>query len=82
VRRSSNIFCLRAAKFCGASTKSSGCQPAAKLMPTRPFDRLSTSAQSSAMRMGEWSGDTQEPARTCTRFVIAAIAALATAGFG
>jgi hypothetical protein len=43
---------------------------------------LSTSAQSSATRIGWCSGSTTLPARIATRFVIAASAAPATAGFG
>ncbi len=79
---SSIIRCLCVPKTPGRSTKSLGCQPAAKEMPTRPFERLSTSAHSSATRIGWWSGFTQLPARIFTRSVITASAALATEGFG
>ncbi len=63
-------------------TKSLGCQPEANETPTRPCEMLSTTAHSSATRIGWCSGSTQLPARICRRVVIAAIAALVTAGFG
>jgi len=62
--------------------KSFGCHPAAKDRPTRPSDRLSTTAHSSATRMGWWSGDTQLPDRIRSFLVIAANAAPVTDGFG
>ena len=78
----SSITSLRSAKFCGCSTKSFGCQPEAMAMPARPAERLSTSAQSSAARIGWCSGSTQEPPRTLTRLVRPATAAELTAGLG
>ena len=47
------------------STKSFGCHPDATETPTRPFERLSTTAHSSATRTGECNGNTTLPARTC-----------------
>src|SRR3569833_543489 len=62
--------------------KSSGFQPEAKEIPTRPPDKLSTIDHSSVMRMGLWSGATTLPALSCSRLVVAASAACRTAGFG
>ena len=78
----SNMACLAFLKFSGRSTKSLGCQPDATEMPTRPLERLSTMLQASATRIGCSSGMTTEPARTLTFWVIAATAALVTAGWG
>ena len=82
VSASRNILALRSAKFAGAMAKSLGCHPDATETPTRPPERLSTTAHSSATRTGECNGRTTLPARICTRVVVAAIAALVTEGFG
>jgi len=63
-------------------TKSFGTQPQATPRPTRPCDRLSTTAHSSATRIGSCSGSTTLPAHSCTRCVRAASAAHSTEGFG
>ena len=64
------------------SAKSLACQPDANDRPTRPSDRLSTTAHSSATRIGLCSGSTTLPARIWTCSVTTATAALVTAGFG
>ena len=76
------ISSCRLANASGIRMKSFGCQPEAKEMPTRPFEMLSTKAQSSATRTGWCSGITQLPARICTREVMPAMAALVTTGLG
>jgi hypothetical protein len=73
---------LRSANRSGASTKSPWCQPGANEIPTRPPDRLSTTAHSSAIRTGSCSGATTLPARRCTFSVMVDSAAAATDGFG
>ncbi len=78
----SNITCLLFLWFCGMMTKSFGCQPAAKLNPTRPSLKLSITDQSSAIRTGWCKGETILPERILRFLVIAANAALVTAGFG
>ena len=77
-----SISFLRLAKAAGAMTKSLGCQPDANDTPTRPCEMLSTKAHSSATRIGWCSGSTQLPARIFSRVVMAAMAALVTAGLG
>src|SRR5262249_31191631 len=54
----------------------------AKERPIRPFDMLSRTAQSSATRIGFRRGRTTLPALSFNRFVIAASAAVGSAGFG
>ncbi len=76
------ITARRSAKSSGLNTKSLACQPEANDSPTRPPERLSTTAQSSATRIGSCSGNTTLPARICTRSVMVAMAALVTAGLG
>ena len=76
------MISLRLANLSGYSAKSLGCQPAAKDMPTRPLERLSTSDQSSARRIVLCSGETQLPARIWMSLVMVAIAALLTTGLG
>ena len=58
----SKVTSERRSKAPGARTKSSACQPDANDTPARPCDRLSTSAHSSATRIGWWRGE-----RRCRR---------------
>src|SRR6185369_13869577 len=78
----SAITARRFTKFSGARAKSLACQPEANESPIRPFDRLSTTDQSSAHRIGLWSGSTTLPARMLMRSVTIATAALVMAALG
>jgi len=80
--RSRNIVSFACALFSGASTKSSGFQPDAKEIATRPDERLSTSAHSSATRIGWWSGRTTLPERSFSRSVTSDSAPAKTDGLG
>ena len=76
------ITARRSAKSSGLKTKSLACQPEANDSPTRPPERLSTTAHSSATRIGSCNGSTTLPARIWMRSVIVASAAPVTAGLG
>jgi len=76
------ISARRSAKLSGASTKSLACQPEANERPTRPLERLSTTDQSSAQRIGLCRGSTTLPARIWMRSVTIATAVLVMAAFG
>ena len=78
----SAMIARRFSKLAGASTKSLACQPDANERPTRPPDRLSTTDQSSAQRIGFCNGRTTLPALIEIRSVTIATAALVTAGLG
>ena len=67
---------------CGFNAKSSGFQPDANDIPTRPFERLSTTDHSSVSRSGLCSGMTTLPAMRRTREVSRAMAACSVAGLG
>ena len=78
----SNVRCLRSAYASGARAKSFGFQPMAKDTSTRPSERLSTTAHSSATRMGWCRGMTTLPARILMRSVVSASTTPASAGLG
>ena len=82
VSMDSCITSRRRSKFSGFRTKSLTCQPLANERPTRPCEMLSTTAHSSATRIGSCRGITTLPARSSTLLVIDAIAADVTAGLG
>ena len=63
-------------------TKSLGFQPMAKERSTRPSERLSTTAHSSATRIGLCSGITTLPARMRMRRVIWARRTAGSDGLG
>ena len=70
-------------KFCGWSTKSFTFHPAPKLISTRPFDKLSTTAQSSAtLRAEACCGMLTLPARKRICDVSLATVAASKLGFG
>src|SRR5581483_4232422 len=78
----SSIMRRRSSYESGAKTKSLGCQPEAKDIPTRPWDKLSTIAHSSATLTGLCNGITTLPARMLRRCVSLAIAAAKTEALG